>query len=557
MDGSSTLSTHRRPPTRRSGYLLALALGLALGGCAAPPPTFKAPPEALTASPPAARPAPIPPLPAALPLVPPPPAAGAGKRYRVVVNHVPLRDVLFALARDAALNLDLRGELSDPVTVHVVDETVPQILARLGRQFALRYTLEGDRLTVAPDEPYFHTYEVDYVNLARDTETSVSVATQVATTGEGGAEQAAGSGGGPGSNSSSTRVNSKASHRFWPTLAANVLALIGKAAPAGEELPSSEALVVNPEAGLLSVKATHRQHAEIAAFIQQVLSHVRRQVLIEATVVEVSLNDRYQSGVDWQLILDEARAGLGASQNLLGALSDGAAALTLGYHHPDADGRVIDATLKLLHEFGDTRVLSSPRLMVLNNQTALLKVVEELVYFTVQVTATDGTANAQGRTVVQSEVHSVPVGLVMAVTPQISADADVTLTVRPTISQKIGEAIDPGPQLALSLNGDGQSLPNNTVPVIRTREMESVLKLVNGQVGVLGGLMQDEQTVNRREVPGLSQLPGLGAWLFRGESRSHRKTELVIFLRPAVVETPSVARDLRDYQPWLEQGARS
>jgi hypothetical protein len=146
----------------------------------------------------------IPPLPAALPLVPPPPAAGAGKRYRVVVNHVPLRDVLFALARDAALNLDLRGELSDPVTVHVVDETVPQILARLGRQFALRYTLEGDRLTVAPDEPYFHTYEVDYVNLARDTETSVSVATQVATTGEGGAEQAAGSGGGAGSNSSST-----------------------------------------------------------------------------------------------------------------------------------------------------------------------------------------------------------------------------------------------------------------------------------------------------------------------------------------------------------------
>ena len=87
---------------------------------------------------------------------------------------------------------------------------------------------------------------------------------------------------------------------------------------------------------------------------------------------------------------------------------------------------------------------------------------------------------------------------------------------RPTISQKIGEAIDPGPQLALSLNGDGQSLPNNTVPVIRTREMESVLKLVNGQVGVLGGLMQDEQIVNRREVPGLSQLPGLGATIPTG-----------------------------------------
>jgi len=378
----------------------------------------------------------------------------------------------------------------------------------------------------------------------------------VATTGEGGAKSASGAAGSgaASANSSSTRVTGRASHHFWPTLAANVLALIGEAVPAGAELPTSPSLLVNPEAGVLSVKATQRQHAEIAALIDRVLANVRRQVLIEATVVEVGLNDRFQTGVDWKLVLDKARAGLGGTQSLLGAVAEGASTLTLGYRDPGANGRLIEATLDLLHDFGDTRVISSPRLMVLNNQTALLKVVEELVYFTVEVTATDGTANARGRTLVQSEVHSVPVGLVMAVTPQISAAAEVTLTVRPTISQKVGEAVDPGPQLAISLNGGGDEVPGNLVPVIRTREMESVLKLVNGQIGVLGGLMQDEIQQSQREVPGLARLPVLGRWLFRGEERRHRKTELVIFLRPVVVERPDVGHDLREYRPWLNSG---
>jgi general secretion pathway protein D len=206
--------------------------------------------------------------------------------------------------------------------------------------------------------------------------------------------------------------------------------------------------------------------------------------------------------------------------------------------------------VRLLHEFGDTRVLSSPRLMVLNNQTAVLKVVEELVYFTLNVTDRDSTATAQGRIVVETDVHSVPVGLVMAVTPQVSANSEVTLTVRPTISQKIGDAVDPGPGLITDLR-DSDNTVTNLVPVIRVREMESVLKLIDGQIGVLGGLMQDDIRGGTRDVPGLSRLPVLGPMFFRTEETNTRKTELVVFLRPVVVRDPSINTDLKDYSALL------
>lgn len=494
--------------------------------------------------------------------LPPPTPAPASERYTVVVSDVPVRELLFALARDAQMNVDIKGNLSGNVTLNAIDQTLPQILDRVARQVDLRYELSGNNILVAPDDPYFRTYEVGYVNLARDTDTTVNIATQVATTGEGGAEDAGGRGGGQssqGTNSSSTRVNSRATNRFWETLTGNILSIIGESQSDsggdGERL-RSDRLIVNAEAGVLSVKATSHEHELIQGFIDRVLTNARRQVMIEATIVEVSLNDQYQAGVDWQILLDEDKAGFGVNQQLLGQITDGVidnavSSFVFGYSDPNANGKLVETTLRLLHEFGDTRVLSSPRLMVLNNQTALLKVVEELVYFTVDVTNTDSTLNAQGRTFVETEVHSVPVGLVMAVTPQISANQEVTLTVRPTISQKIGDAVDPGPRLVTQLNGGDAGDVTNLVPVIRTREMESVLKLVNGQVGVLGGLMQDERNSGNREVPGLARLPVLGDIFFNTDEVNNRKTELVIFLRPVVVEEPSLERDLKDYQPWL------
>ena len=534
-----------------------LLLALLVTGCAEIRPKPAAPPSGHLSAAPAAPLSPIPDVVQQVPFVPPPVSAPAQERYTVVVNDVPVRELLFALARDAKLNIDVGGKISGNVTLNAIDQTLPQILERVARQVQLRYEVTNDTIVISPDDAYLRTYEVGYVNLSRDVDTTVNVATRVATTGDSAVESGGGggggrSGGGGGNNSSSTRLETRSYNRFWDTLRTNVLAILGESATSGGEAQLSDKVIVNAESGLLTVRATSSQHKMIEEFIDRVLVNARRQVMVEATIVEVSLNDQYQAGVDWNLLLKQSgAAGFTVDQSVLGKIADGAidnaiSSFTFGYTNPALGNNSVTATVRLLHEFGDTKVLSSPRLMVLNNQTAVLKVVEELVYFTLNVTDKDSTTTSQGRTLVQTDVHSVPVGLVMAVTPQVSANSEVTLTVRPTISQKIGDAVDPGPALVTALRGSNDNI-TNLVPVIRVREMESVLKLVDGQIGVLGGLMQDDMRGGSRDVPGLSRLPILGDMFFRTEETNKRKTELVVFLRPVVVRDPNINTDLKDY----------
>ncbi|MCZ6772883.1 MAG: secretin N-terminal domain-containing protein [Proteobacteria bacterium] len=489
------------------------------------------------------------------PFVPAPEPVPASERYTVVVNDVPVRELLFALARDAELNIDIGGAVEGKVTLNAIDQTLPQILERIARQVDLRYELIGETYVISTDEPYLRTYEVDYLNLSREVDTTVTVETRVATTGGGSVDD---SGGGGGANRSSTRVHSQSYNRFWETLYNNVLAILGETESSGGSEVSYK-VIMNAEAGLMSVKATSFQHRFIEEYVDKVLVNARRQVLVEATIVEVVLNDQYQAGVDWDFFLNE-EAGFDISQSLLGAVTDGVidnaiSATRVTYFDPTVGNNAVQATVRLLREFGDTKVLSSPRLMVLNNQTAVLKVVEELVYFTIEVTDKDSTATSQGRTLVESEVHSVPVGLVMSVTPQISSNGEIILTVRPTISEKIGDAIDPGPQLAAEASGATDPTVTNLVPIIRVREMESVLKLVDGQIAVLGGLMQDIVKTGVREVPGLAKIPFIGELLFDADEFTMTKSELVIFLRPVIVRDPSVNTDLNAYREYLKGGA--
>jgi general secretion pathway protein D len=491
------------------------------------------------------------------PFIPPPEPAPETERYTVVVNNVPVRELLFALARDAEVNVDIHPGITGEVTLNAIDQTLTQILDRISHQVDMRYELMGDTVLITADEPYFRSYEVGYVNLARDVETNVNVAVKVATTGAGGVDTTSGGGGGAGTgnNTSETRLKSLTYNRFWETLNKNILAILGETENAGSGNLSPN-VVVNAEAGVINVKASGKQHELIQSFVDRVLRNARRQVMIEATIVEVTLNDQYQAGIDWRVLVAEDKSSFGGRSDLLGGITDGVitdaiSSFVLGYVDPNNDGRAINITLRMLREFGDTKVLSSPRMMALNNQTAMLKVVEELIYFTIEVTDKDGTDNAQGRTIIESDVHSVPVGLVMAVTPQISSNSEITLTIRPTVSQKIGDALDPATQLAGQFLGDDGVPINNTVPIIRVREMESVLRLVNGQVAVLGGLMQDDIRTAVRSVPGFSKIPFIGEILFDTEETSSKKTELVIFLRPIVIDDPSLETDLKGYQNFL------
>jgi MSHA biogenesis protein MshL len=200
--------------------------------------------------------------------------------------------------------------------------------------------------------------------------------------------------------------------------------------------------------------------------------------------------------------------------------------------------------LKLLESFGDVRVLSSPKISVLNNQTAVLKVVDNLVYFTIQAqTQNTGATNQPLLTTFTTTVNSVPVGFIMNLVPQISDADTVVLNLRPTISRKIGDVADPNPSLAAA---NVVSL----IPVIQTREFESVLRVQSGQVAVLGGLMQDATSNVEDTIPGIYRIPGLGQLLSQRKDLT-QKTELVVFLRPVVVRDASLDGDYSAYRTLL------
>ncbi len=474
------------------------------------------------------------------PVLPQPGLQQQPELYSVVVQDVPVRELLFAMARDAGVNIDVHPGISGTVSLNAIDQTLPQILQRIARQVDMRWTLdENNGLMVEPDSAYLRSYRVDYVNVARAASTQMQVSSSIVSVGDGGSP------GGSGSNNSVSTMSQSSSNDFWPMLTSNLRAILGEggAEEGGAEEGTLSAIVANPASGIVTVRANEREHGEIQSFLDLIHSRSLSQVLIEATVVEVTLNDRYQAGVDWatfsrdngQINFIQSLTGLNLSETPTSMLSidkrDG----------PDA----IAVTMKLLSQFGDLKVLSSPKIMALNNQAAMLRVVDNKVYFQIEVEpgipATPTTAATPP--VYTSTVHTVPVGFVMNVTPQIGDNDQVTLNVRPTISRIVRYVNDPSPALA-------EAGVSNPVPEIQIREIESILKVFSGEIAVLGGLMQDSLETGTSGVPGLSRLPGIRN-LFSYRDDTAVKTELIVFIRPVVVRQASLDGDLRDYRQYL------
>jgi len=527
--------------------------------------------------------------------VPPPKPQVKVPTYSVVVQDVPVKELLFALSRDTRQNIDVHPGIQGLVTLNAIDETLPAILERLAQQTNLRYRTEGRTILVVPDTPYFRTYRINYVNMSRDTNSSIGVSGEISGSSIGGAGQ---SGGGQGtSGSSSTKVETKSNNNFWEVLRQNIESILAaskaltqsadqraaraeaEAAAREERIAQADAvsraglnaaslfsaafgqspsvasetrneIVVNAVTGTVTVLGNEKQHVLIQQYLDSVTSASQRQVLIEATIVEVKLSNNYQAGVDWSRIA--AGTGFTFQQQLLGTSLGAAPRMVVGYTNPTSDLGNIAASLRLLEQFGNTRVLSSPKLMAINNQTALLKVVDNVVYFNIE-SETTSTANVAAITTFTSTAKTVPVGLVMSVLPQVTESGTVNLTVRPTISRVTRFVSDPNP--SLQLDSAGNPLPNpieNLIPEIQVREMESVLQAGSGQTIILGGLMQDDVRRDRDAVPGLGRLPSpVGdAFSFRDEAVS--KTELVIFLKPTVINNPSLDSDeLKFFQRFL------
>jgi general secretion pathway protein D len=502
--------------------------------------------------------------------------------YSVVVTEVPVKELLFALARDTKQNIDVHPNIQGVVSINAVDETFPAILERIANQANIRYRTEGKIIVVVPDMPYFKTYRVDYVNVNRNSDASVGVSGDI-TSASIAENQSA-----PSNQGSSTTIGSKSEANFWGVLRANVESIISATkaltetedekavraearqrarqerilqaeavAAAGSdaaglfdaafgevataEVKADDEVIVNAVAGTVTVLGSEKQHRLVQEYLDGVTSATQRQVLIEATIAEVQLSNSYQAGVDWSRIA--IGTGWSFQQELTGAALSEAPRMVVGYKNPLSDGASISASLKLLEQFGNTRVLSSPKLMALNNQPALLKVVDNRVYFEIEV-QTQTTTNAPSITTFDTTARSVPVGLVMSVLPQVSENGTVSLTVRPTISRIVGFVKDPNPALV-------EAGVENLVPEIQVREIESMLQVGSGQTVILGGLMQDDVRRDRDQVPFAGSLPNVGdAFAYRDEEVE--KSELVIFLKPTVVTKPSLdADELKFFQRFL------
>ncbi|MFT4712573.1 MAG: general secretion pathway protein D [Candidatus Azotimanducaceae bacterium] len=478
----------------------------------------------------------------ASPSLPVPQPVLAPATHTVVVFDVPVRELLFSLARDSDLNLDIDSEISSTISLNAVEQPLPAILDRIANSANLRYELRNNTLSIKVDSAFLKSYSVDYLNISRRSVGSVAVSTQISSTGQGGDEA-----GGAADNSSDTVVTSITNHAFWQTLRTNISGILGQSSSSDTEAGADSAnIIFNSESGTIAIRATQRQHKDIAAFLERVQLSTQRQVLIEATIAEVNLNDSYQAGINWNLINPDNSSGVEISQNFNDISLSTPPAISVNVSDLALGGNQLQATLQALETFGDVTVMSSPKVMAMNNQTALLKVVDNLIYFTVEVNIDTSAAGigGGGLTTFQTEVNTVPVGFVMSVTPYIDAAGSVILNVRPTISRVINFVRDPNPALA-SVDVVSE------IPVIQIREVESVLKVRSGDIAVIGGLMQDEVKRSNRGVPLLGKIPLIGN-AFRYDDDQTSKTELVIFLKPTVIENASIdGGDLQNFKQFL------
>ncbi|HET9735030.1 MAG TPA: type II and III secretion system protein [Burkholderiales bacterium] len=542
---------------------LATALATTLAACSQPP--AKPSPTHLTKeveapAAPGAIPAPV----RVAPALPKPQPSARPETYSVVVNNVRVQDLLFALARDARLNIDIHPGIAGSVTLNAIDQTLPALLERIARQIDMRYELDGPNLLVMRDSPFLRTYKMDFVSATRNVKMQSQSSTQFGGSATAGAAGAASSSTGTGATAT---IDIASNNQLWDTLVQNIRDILrdgpGAAAPAaapqqpaGAAAQDAAGVIGNRESGVLFVRATARQHERIREFLDSVLANVRRQVLIEATIAEVQLNNEYQQGIDWQRLRTGAttvgRPAFGTGQsgmefNQLSPNTPAGVSTTAFLIGGAITSQNLNIALRLLESFGDVRVLSSPKVSVLNNQTALLRVTRDIVYFTITpsqapVTITSGGVGAPVVPVAFTTTPNVAAeGFMMSVLPQINEVDTIVLNVRPTIRRKVADQADPNPAL---------TTVQNLIPVFETREFDSMLRMQSGQTAVLGGLMQDSVENIEDGIPGLSQIPFLRE-LFSQQRKVNRKTELVIFLRATVVRDASLDGDYQSFRELL------
>lgn len=309
---------------------------------------------------------------------------------------------------------------------------------------------------------------------------------------------------------------------------------------------------VNPQSGIVTVFATMRQQRAVERYLRTVRAAVMQQIVIEAKILEVALDDQYRSGIDWTALLGPNNDLVVTGNFNRSVVPPTFADPTISAAWGNAQGD-LDIAAQLINQFGTVRTLSNPRLTVINNQVAMLKVARNQVFFELDVTDETDQVTDRRTIRVDSQIKTIPVGIVMSVQPAVDARSrQINLSLRPSITRITGFIDDPGVALQVaSVNRDNPNPVNVTsqIPIIETREIDSVVTIQSGQTIVMGGLMQEDSTTNREGFPGLMDVPLLGQAVSQN-IKENRVTELVIFIRATLAnDTGTVSdEDIRLYK---------
>jgi MSHA biogenesis protein MshL len=463
----------------------------------------------------------------------------AQKTYTLQMRDADIQDLLLAFSREINANIVVDPKISGRVTIDLKGVTLEQVLDVICGQLGLEYKREGNLIKVFKPSLDTRIFYVDYI-------TTVRKGKGLATGGVGGRTTGSQQGSGYGPNTGYSSNSDQSTTGYSEVSTADESDLWKELDKGLQSIKSPEGtIIVHKSSNTILVKDYPAQIRRIAEYLELVTGSVQRQVLIEAQIVEVFLDDTFQAGIDWGYIqslpqMSNLSWGLASkgvspwlgytgSTNTSQGSSGGSSSNTQVQSIPGSilvkpfggvfriggpDQIVaLNDIVEALSTQGDVNIISSPKISTLNNQPAIIKVAREDPYF--QTTQT----TVYGQSDTTTQVNFISIGVILAVTPQIGADGTITLTIHPSVTDKVGEAT--------SVQGD-------KVPIVDVRETDTVVRVNNRETILFAGLMQNKTTENVIAVPLLSEIPWLG-YLFKHTSREVRKTELVVMLTPKIV----------------------
>ncbi len=466
----------------------------------------------------------------------------ADERFNVNAEGLDAQLFYRSLVSGTRYNMVVHPDVSGRVSLSLNDVTITQVMNILRDVYGYDYSREGNLFRVYPDAMRAEIFQIDYLNVGRRGSSEVQVSAGKVSDVQnqsGGAQNAYGAQaqqiGGTSAVSSvvGTRVNTESSADFWQELEATLRTLVA-------DNPAAQ-VVVTPQAGLVVVRAMPEGLRAVRTYLERAQLSLQRQVILEAKIVEVTLDKGFEAGIDWHTFgrnsggtfhpttfLDEFNNLVtteGSRHRVAGEfLYGGASALfnplgsafTLNASFGDFEG-----VLRLLETQGAVQVLSSPRIATVNNQKAVIKVGQD-EFFVTDIATTTVTAGSAINVNDSPQLTPFFSGIALDVTPQISEQGYVTLHVHPTVSQVVEQMKNIG----------GQDVP---LAASTIRESDSIVRARSGQIIVIGGLMQNSASDKDAGLPWLSRVP-IAGYAFRQKQQRSTKSELVILLRPIVVD---------------------